>query len=96
MRKSIVCIAALIAAPVMAGDNYVRPHVRSDGTYVEGHYRSNPDSSRLNNYGTQGNYNPYTGQTGTQSPYPAYNNTPSYPSIPAYPSTNNNGLYQRR
>ena len=96
MRKTLLIIAALVTAPAFAGDNYVRPHVRNDGTYVEGHYRSNPDSSRLNNYSTQGNYNPYNGQQGTQSPYPAYNNSPSYPSIPAYPSTNNNGLYQRR
>ena len=41
-------------------------YTRSDGTYVQGHWRSSPDSSYNNNYSTQGNYNPYTGQSGTQ------------------------------
>ena len=30
--------------------------------------RSTPDSNRLNNWSTQGNVNPYTGQPGTRSP----------------------------
>jgi hypothetical protein len=28
-----------------------------------------PDGKRLNNWGTQGNVNPYTGQRGTVNPY---------------------------
>lgn len=97
MRLTIL-LATLLALPAFAQSNYVRPHVRSDGTYVQGHMRSNPDSSRFNNYSTQGNYNPYTGQTGTRDPYaqplPSYE-MPAMPQMPQPYSTNNNGLYGR-
>lgn len=45
----------------------VRGYYRSNGTYVQPHYRSNPDSYRFNNYSSYGNYNPYTGSTGRKS-----------------------------
>ena len=93
MRYSLALAALVLAAPAFARDVYVQPHVRNDGTYVQGHMRSTPDSSRLNNYSTEGNYNPYTGQAGTQNPYPAYNPQPmpAYPSFPAYQNP-----YERR
>lgn len=63
-------LALALASPALAGgSNLVKGHIRSDGTYVAPHYRSNPDSTKLNNYSTQGNYNPYTGQQGTVDPY---------------------------
>lgn len=77
MLKACIAVLALsIAAPVLAqSSNYVSPHVRSDGTYVQGHFRTNPDSSPYNNYSTRGNINPYTGRVGTVNPYqqPTYN-----------------------
>jgi hypothetical protein len=48
--------------------HYVAPHVNSRGSYVDGHYRSNPNSTQYDNYGTRGNVNPYTGSYGTRSP----------------------------
>ena len=59
-------------------------YFRKDGTYVPPHYRSNPDSSRSNNWSSQGNVNPYTGERGTVNPYapPA----PTYPTYPTFPS----------
>ena len=60
---------------------YVRPHYRSNGSYVEGHYRTAPDSSRLNNWSTEGNTNPYTGKQGTVDPY-------------SYGSSSGSSLYQ--
>jgi hypothetical protein len=69
MKKLAILAAALLAASAWAQSVYVAPHVRSDGTFVQGHVRSAPDHSRLNNYSTQGNYNPYTGQAGTVNPY---------------------------
>jgi hypothetical protein len=50
-------------------DNYQRGHVRKDGTYVQPHYQTAPDRNPYNNYSTQGNTNPYTGQAGTRDPY---------------------------
>lgn len=40
---------------VFAGDVWVNPYYRSDGTYVRGHYRSSPDGIRSNNYGPSRN-----------------------------------------
>lgn len=47
---------------------YVKPHTNKDGTYTEGHYRSSPNNTDRDNYGTKGNTNPYTGQDGTVTP----------------------------
>jgi hypothetical protein len=69
----------------MARDVYVQPHVRKDGTYVQGHHRSAPDGNPYNNYSAQGNVNPYTGQAGTVNPYQQYQPAPVQP---VYPSTN--------
>ncbi len=38
----------------------VRGYYRKNGTYVEPHYRSDPDSSPYNNWSYPGNINPYT------------------------------------
>ena len=70
MKISIVAVAALAATAASAQTSHaVRGYTRSDGTYVEPHRQSDPDSSRTNNYSSQGNTNPYTGQTGTVDPY---------------------------
>jgi hypothetical protein len=69
MKTAIFTLAALLCLTTTAlADQYVSGHVRSDGTYVQGHYRSSPDSSHNNNYSTRGNANPYTGQRGSESP----------------------------
>ena len=49
-------------------DGYVR---RDTGTYVPPSRATRPDTSRLNNYSTRGNFNPHSGRTGTRNPYPA-------------------------
>lgn len=61
--------AMLFASLAEASGVRVRGYTRKDGTYVAPHYRSAPNSSRLDNYSTRGNYNPYTGKTGTVDPY---------------------------
>lgn len=43
--------------PPFAGDHRVQPYERSDGTDVRAHWRTNPDSTKLNNYtGPNGDY----------------------------------------
>lgn len=49
--------------------HYVQGYERSNGTYVQPHYQSNPNGTTYDNYGTRGNVNPYTGQYGTRNPY---------------------------
>jgi hypothetical protein len=64
---SLLSVVALVA-PALAADTYVRPHVRKDGTYVQPHYRTSPDSTPNNNWSTIPNVNPHTGQPGTRQP----------------------------
>lgn len=75
MNKLLIVL--LVLPGLAAADQYVQGHVRSDGTYVQGYYRSSPDAYKFNNYGSQGNTNPYTGQRGTErnefSSQPSYN-----------------------
>ena len=84
----MVCIFAMFAGSAFAGDVFVRGHFRSNGTYVQPHYRSAPDSQRWNNYSYPGNVNPYTGRRAPGSNNPRYN----YPSNPnpydSYPRIN--------
>lgn len=68
MKTAIVFIAACALCGLAAAQTYVKPYVKSDGTFVPGHVRSAPDNTPDNNYGTRGNYNFYTGQEGTQRP----------------------------
>ena len=46
----------------------VRGYYRSNGTYVQPHYRSNPDGNPYNNWSYPGNTNPYTGETAGGNP----------------------------
>ncbi|RQQ54279.1 hypothetical protein [Burkholderia stagnalis] len=49
-------------------DQTVSGYTRSDGTYVQPYHRTAPDGNPYNNYSTQGNVNPYTGQPGYKNP----------------------------
>jgi hypothetical protein len=67
---------ASLASPAFAQE-YVHPYTRSDGTQVQGYYRSAPDGNPYNNYSYPGNTNPYTGKTATGNPdtYLQHNDT---------------------
>ena len=51
-----------VAEAACYGSTYVSGYVKSNGTYVRGHYRTCPDSSPYNNYSFPGNYNPNSGR----------------------------------
>jgi len=80
MKRTIIACAVsaitLFSTAALA-DEYVRGYSRSDGTYVQPHYRSSPNQYKSDNYSSQGNSNPYTGEQGYQrnefSSPPAYN-----------------------
>ena len=46
---------------------YKRGYTRIDGTYVQGHYKTNSNSTNHDNFSTSGNVNTYTGTTGTRA-----------------------------
>lgn len=67
MRTSLIAIL-LVSTSAWASE-WVNGYTRSDGTYVPGHYRSSPNNTKIDNYSTRGNTNPYTGQRGYVEPY---------------------------
>lgn len=75
-NKMMVLLAGafvLVSGSAFA-DGTVRGYVKKDGTYVAPHVRTSPNSTKLDNYSTKGNYNPYSGKTGTKDPYKAPKN----------------------
>lgn len=83
--KRLIIAAALLATPALAqGSHYVQGYTRSDGTYVAGHYATNPNSTTQDNWTTKGNTNPYTGQPGTRNPNPPPRNPYAPPPAPCY------------
>ena len=65
MRVAVIgALLFALSAQSLGAQVKVRGYVKKDGTYVQPHYRSRPDSSVLNNWSTRGNINPYTGATG--------------------------------
>jgi hypothetical protein len=76
MKKLVVAVAGLLGVAAfgtdaLARDTYTSGYINRNGTYVPPHFSTAPNSTRLDNYSTRGNYNPYTGQMGTRDPFPA-------------------------
>ena len=43
-------------------------YTTNNGTYVQPHQQTNPNSTQRDNYSATGNVNPYTGAVGTRNP----------------------------
>jgi hypothetical protein len=71
----------------------VNGYYRSNGTYVQPHYRTTPNNTVYDNWSTRPNVNPYTGQTGTKNYYNSnnsYNNSNYYYTKPRRSNYYNN------
>ena len=82
MKNLLVLVLMLSVVPI-AHATHVRGHYRSNGTYVTPYNRTRANYTKIDNYSTRGNYNPYTGRSGNVNPY-SYSNTykrPSYKSV---------------
>jgi hypothetical protein len=77
----LICLLVIATTVFAQQDVWVNGYYRKDGTYVEGYYRTAPNSTKYDNYSTQGNINPYTGKPGWINPDGTYN----------YSNTNNSG-----
>ena len=71
MKKAFLFTVFLfsVANTFAQSSNYVQGYTRSNGTYVQGHYRTKPNSSKIVNYSAIENRNPYTGTIGTKPVY---------------------------
>ena len=77
MQRFALAFLLLLFSATDFADQTVRGYYRRDGTYVQPYHRTEPNQYRYDNYSSQGNINPYTGQRGTQpnefSTPPVYN-----------------------
>lgn len=64
MKRILLLVVGLLFGLAAIADTYVNGYYRKDGTYVQGYYRTSPNSTTRDNYSSQGNVNPYTGDTG--------------------------------
>lgn len=74
MKKALIFLAVIgifsFAGSAEAKTIRVRSYYKpSTHTIVPSHYKTAPNRTRLDNYSTKGNYNPYTGKRGTKNPY---------------------------
>jgi len=71
--KKIFCMALLIffslTSLAIAGNVKVKGSVTKTGTYRPPHVRTSPNNTKMDNWSTKGNTNPYTGKKGTVDPY---------------------------
>ena len=62
----ILGISSFAEARTVRVKGYYKP---STGSYVQPHYKTSSNRSKLDNWSTKGNYNPYTGEKGTVDPW---------------------------
>lgn len=79
MKKLLALIALSVtgivfSASVAFADVWVNGYYRDNGTFVEGYWRSSPDSDPTNNFSYPGNTNPYTGAVAPGNPNTYLNN----------------------
>ena len=75
MIGKMLVVAIFLLQIVYAKDTHVNGYFRSNGTYVQPHYRTSPNSTTYDNYSTKGNVNPYTGEKGYKDPYSSSSNS---------------------
>lgn len=84
IRNLLISLLLFSCTSLAFADQYVRGYTRSDGTYVQPHYRSSSNGTVRDNYSYKGNTNPYTGSTGTNR----YESSPSSEYYNPYSSRN--------
>lgn len=69
MKKVIIAALALTTIGGAADARMTRGYLRKNGTYVAPSFKTTPNHTKLDNYSTKGNVNPYSGNVGTVDPY---------------------------
>ena len=65
--SAIVAVSSVsVQAKTISVKGYYKPSI---SRYVMPYYKTSPNKTKLDNYSTKGNYNPYTSKKGYTSPY---------------------------
>ena len=64
---SVPSVTYSVPSTVNYNTTTVSGYTRSNGTYVQSHVRTMPNSTNWDNFSTKGNTNPYTGTTGSRA-----------------------------
>ena len=65
MNKLLAVVVGIILSQSVVAHVSVSGYNRADGTYVQPHHRSSPNSTTSDNWSHRGNTNPYTLKRGT-------------------------------
>lgn len=60
---------SLVFVPSAEALQKVKGYTTKRGTYVAPHFKSSPNKSKLDNFSTKGNINPFNGKKGTVNPF---------------------------
>lgn len=63
----VLALLTLTPATTEAASRVKGYYKPKTGTYVQPHYRSSPNRTRIDNWSTKGNYNPFTAKKGYKS-----------------------------
>lgn len=55
IKVMVIAAALFLVGGEASADKWVNGYTKKDGSYVQGHYKSSPDSYRYNNNGSQSN-----------------------------------------
>ena len=66
MKKllSFLIIALFLVWDQTFALSYTRWYIKKSWTYVAPHYKTSPNKTKIDNYSSKGNYNPFTGKKG--------------------------------
>lgn len=64
--RILLALLILFSSVSFASAGKVKGYTKKNGTYVAPHSKSKSDGSKMNNYSSKGNTNPYTGKKGTK------------------------------
>ncbi len=67
-KIALAAAVTLTASSPSWADQYVQGYYRSNGTYVQPYWRSDPDGNPFDNFTYPGNLNPYTGLVAPGNP----------------------------
>jgi len=70
LASVILGLSLMVSSTVEAKTVRVRGYYRpSTGRYVAPSYKTSPNKTKIDNYSTKYNFNPYTGKKGYVNPY---------------------------